>query len=291
MDQEYKVRKSNVFIDGRYRFTLNEQKVLLTVISRIHMNDKSFRPYQVPWNEIKRATNNKVNTIAKIDQVCETLKNKTIKIKQEKTENNFGFLSGWEVAIGQYVEFRIDPGMKYLLLDLLENGNFTLYDLECVLFLNSAYSIRMYEIMKSLVWKKQPVKIALDSLKWSLDISSENTSYDDFGSFRRFVLEKAQKDLRSHTDVIFTYKPVKEGRRVVSLEITIVENKKFQRTVQGRSAAAGVKMTLKPGDIILIAGKEYQLMDGGIIYENGAIPTGQLYKWIEAGKAKLKVED
>lgn len=290
MEKDLKVRKSNVFVDGRYRFTANEQKVLLQVISRIQMDDKDFRPYRVSWKEIRRATNNKINTAKKVDAVCETLKNKTVKIRRGKSENNFGFLSGWEVVPGKYVEFRIDPGMRELLLDLLEEGNFTLYDLECVLSLNSAYSIRMYEILKSQLWKKQPIYLPLDDLKWKLDIDLKNKSYIDFGNFRQFVLNKAQKDLKAHTDIQFTYETEKDGRRIGGLLITIRENKKYQRTVQGSSGADAAKAKLKPGDIILIAGKEYELMDGGIYYGKGAVPHGQLLQWIQQGKAKIKGE-
>lgn len=82
-------------------------------------------------------------------------------------------MSGWKVKVGKYVEFRIDPAMKELLLDLLEKGNFTLYDLEYVLSLNSTYSIRMYEILKSVYWKRRPVEVKLDRLKWLLDVSEK----------------------------------------------------------------------------------------------------------------------
>lgn len=77
-----KVRKSNLFIEGRYRFNLNEQKVLLQIISKIKVSDKEFVPYAVQWSDIKKATNGRINTVKKIDAVCDSLKAKTIKIKQ-----------------------------------------------------------------------------------------------------------------------------------------------------------------------------------------------------------------
>lgn len=167
------VRKSNVFVEGRYRFNLNEQKILLQIISKIKLSDKEFKSYQVPWGDIKKFTNGRINTVKKIDQVCESLKSKTIKITNNKIEDNFGFLSGWKVFVGKYVEFRIDPGMKEMLLDLLEKGNFTIYDLEYILSLNSTYSIRIYEILKSVYWKNRPVEVQLDRLKWMLDIEEK----------------------------------------------------------------------------------------------------------------------
>jgi len=109
------VRKSNIFIDGRYRFGLHEQKILLLVVSKIKMNQADFVPYRVTWAEIKEISKGYLSTVAKIDKACESLKNKTISIKTGDVTDNFGFLSGWKTHQGEYVEFRLDPSMKAML--------------------------------------------------------------------------------------------------------------------------------------------------------------------------------
>lgn len=282
------VRKSNSFVYGQYRFGLNEQKILLSVLSRIKPNDKEFHPYVVPWSEIKRITNNRLNTVSKMRKSCESLKNKTVVLMDGKKEVGFGFLSGWTIDQGRSVEFRIDPGMKSLLLDLLEHGNFTLYDLECVLSLTSVYSIRIYELLKSHEFKKQPIIIPLKDLKWSLDITLTHKSYTDFCNFRQRILDKAQLDLKKHTDLSFTYKTIKENRRVVALEITIKENKSFQRTIQGKEGAKSTRQSLKNGDVVLIAGKEYVLTGNAVMMSDGAIPIGKLNELVKKGKVLKK---
>lgn len=284
---EPKVRKSNALIEGRYRFNLNEQKVLLSILSRIKPMDTEFKPYIVPWSEIKRVTNDRITTAQKLHDLCENLKNKTVLIEDGKRIQGFGFLSGWTIDPGKQAEFRIDPGMQAMLLDLLENGNFTLYDLECVLSLSSVYSVRIYEMFKAQEFKKQPVVITLDKLKWSLDIATDNKTYSDFGSFRRAVIDKAQSDLKVHTDISFTYNPLKEGRRVVALEVTIRENKKFQRTVPGASAGK-LKDQLQDGDIIQIAGKDYEFNGGVVMMSDGVLPLARLHQLLDQGKAKIK---
>lgn len=282
-----KVRKSNVFIDGRYRFNLQEQKILLQIISKIRMDEKEFSSYFVSWADLKKISNNRLDTSTKIDESCEKLKNKTIKIKKGNVEDNFGFLSGWTTTPGQGVHFRIDPSMKSMLLDLLSEGKFTLYNLECAMAMNSAHSIRLYEIMKSHQWKKQPVIVSLKELKWSIDIVENSPTYDDFSNFRVHILEKAQKAFKRHTDITFEYVPIKEGRKVVSLEITVKENRKYQTTVQGEITKEETK-SLLPGSIIILGGKEYEYTGSGIYTEKGAIPGGEVYKLIKQGKAKVK---
>lgn len=279
------VRKSNVFIDGRYRFNLQEQKILLQIISKIRMDEKEFTSYFLSWSDIKEISKNYLDSVKKIDDSCEKLKNKTIKIRKGNVEENFGFLSGWTVNAGQGVHFRIDPCMKEMLLDLLKDGNFTLFSLECAMSLSSAHSIRLYEVLKSEQWKKQPVVLSLDRIKYALDIDSGNPSYVDFGNFRTQILERAQKAFKEHTDIHFTYTTIKEGRKVVALEITVKNNPRFQRTVQ----AAAVKEetnSLIPGDKILIGGKEYEFTGSGIVLKEGAVPVGELLQMIKQGAAK-----
>lgn len=283
--KEPQVRKSNVFIDGRYRFNLQEQKILLQIISKVRMDEKEFSSYFVSWSELKEISKNYLDSVKKIDESCEKLKNKTIKIRKDNLEQNFGFLSGWTVNPGQGVHFRIDPCMKEMLLDLLEEGKFTLFNLECAMSLSSAHSIRFYEVLKSEQWKKQPVMLSLDRIKHALDIDSQSKTYTDFGTFRVHILEKSQKAFKEHTDIIFSYFPVKEGRKVVALEITIKNNPSYQRTVQAEAVKEETK-GLSPGDKVMIGGKEYEFTGSGIVLAEGAVPAGTLIQWIKQGKAK-----
>lgn len=282
-----KVRKSNVFIDGRYRFNLHEQKILLQVISKIRMDENDFTPYFVSWADLKSCSNGYLNTTKKIDESCEKLKNKTIKIKDGDIEHNFGFLSGWTTEPGKGVYFRIDPSMRNMLLDLLEDGNFTLYNLECAMALSSSHSIRLYEVLKSNQWKNQPVILGLDKIKYALDIDLNSPTYTDFGSFRVHVLDKAKKALKKHTDIEFTYSTIKEGRKVASLEIHIKENRQYQTTVQGK-VAKEMSKTIPEGSIIVMAGEEY-VYNGSVMYSDSRSFTApQVYEFIRQGKAQIK---
>ena len=280
--KEAVVRKSNVFIDGRYRFGLHEQKILLLIVSQIRTDQKEFVPYRVAWSEIKRISKGKLNTTAKIDKACESLKNKTISVKDGRVTDNFGFLSGWKTYQGKYVDFRIDPGMKSMLLNLLEEGNFTLYDLEFALALPSPHAIRMYEILKSQVWKKQPVEIALDDLKHALDIPLKSKTYSDFGSVRRFILDRSQKNLEEHTDILFKYEAVKEGRKVASVRFWIKDNEKYQKTIQAQS----VRDFVRAGDEVLIAGEKCEVTSGGCYFRDRAIPIGELNQMFQKGQVE-----
>lgn len=286
-EESAKVRKSNVFVNGRYRFGLYEQKFLLQVISKVGRDQKEFTEYFVSWKELQALSKNNLDSVTKIDGVCEKLKNKTIKVKKGDVEENFGFLSGWRTKVSHGVHLRIDPGMKEMLLDLLTNGNFTLYSLECAMSLNSSSAIRLYEVFKSGQWKKQPIIYTLDDLKWALDIPLDSPTYSDFGAFRVHILERAQKAFKKHTDIVFSFVPVKEGRKVIAVEVSVRENAKHQTTIQGE-VAKGHASGLLPGSIIILGGKEYEYTGSGIYTDKGAIPAGRLIQLVREGKAVVK---
>ena len=278
MDEKRHVRKSNIFIEGRYRFGVNEQRILLSIISKIRIDDVEFKPYRFQWNALKKLTNNNCKNTDDFNALCEKLKNKTILIQDGKKVHGYGFLSGWTIEPGKWVEFRIDPCMKDMLLDLLEDGRFTLYKLECVLSLGSSYSIRLYELLKAHEWKRQPVVISLDDLKWRLGVPADSLINRRFDLFRTKILEKAKKDIEKHTDIKFTYLKILELRKVVSLQFSISENKKYQPTL---TSHVNKKDLIKDGDTVILDGKKYIVESGNIFLQDGCLPLGrlnQLYK-------------
>jgi len=278
MDESRHVRKSNIFTEGRYRFSVNEQRILLSIISKIRIDEKEFKAYRLNWKYLRKVTKNKFSNADEYNALCENLKNRTVLVKEGDKIHGYGFLSGWTIDPGKYIDFRIDECMRGHLLDLLREGRFTLYRLECILSLSSTYSIRLYELLKSHEWKNQPVELPLSEVKWALGVT-EGTKIDKrFDLFRTKVLEKARKDLSTHTDLKFTYKKVLELRKVVALQFNIQENTKYQKTV---TSVIGKKETVRDGDRILIAGKEYQIHGDHIVLEDGIMPIGRINQLLE----------
>lgn len=283
MEKERHVRKSNIFVEGRYRFGVNEQRILLSIISKIKLSDTEFQPYRLQWNYLKKITNNRYKSSEDLNQACQRLKNKTVIIDDDGKQHGFGFLSGWTIDPGKWVEFRIDPCMKSMLLDLIEGGKFTLYKLECILALGSAYSIRLYELLKSLEWKYQPVEIPLNKLRWTLGVEAGSLAERRFDIFKSKILDKAQRDLAKHTDIKFTYRKILELRKVVALQVTISENKKYQTTIASHTGKTEIA---RDGDKVLLDGKEYTVEGDCIRLSDGPMPIGYLNQLVKKGVAK-----
>ncbi|WP_026495627.1 replication initiation protein [Butyrivibrio sp. WCD3002] len=148
-------------------------------------------------------------------------------------------------------------------------SNYTVLSLAEAVQLNSVYSFRLYEILKAEMDRqraitKRPgpyyVQYHLTDLKLRLGIIDSqadpeiisalkkgNPDYDKiekqadkldgagklktFGNFKKFALDKAQKELNETTSIWFDYEPVKAGRggKVVNIRFIIDVNPKVKK--------------------------------------------------------------
>jgi plasmid replication initiation protein len=288
-----KVRKSNALMDGQYKHTLQEQRIILTILSKVGYDDDMNHWYRVKWSEILDATNGKIDTLNKIKDICQKLRKKDIWLDKNDHTTLFGFIAEARIFKNEgYVDFLLSPSMKEELLDLLNRGHFTLFNLQCVLSLPSVNSVRLYEILRSRSFMKMPVEIDLDDLKWSLGLSSDE-NYKNFAHFRLSILEKAKKDLARNTDIKFTFEAVKTSRRVTSIRFTITENKKWQPTLVSAIAKKEepVRDFVRCGDIVLIGGDRVEVGLSVAEHKGRSFTVGQLTVMLKAGKISLVGEN
>jgi plasmid replication initiation protein len=119
------------------------------------------------------------------------------------------------------IEARFNWEMKPLLLDL--RRCFTQYNLMEYLTLPSIYSQRLFEILKS--WANVPeVVLSVAELHRLLD--TPESFRKDFAAFRRFVLQKAHKDVHAKTSLRFEWEPVKAGRSVEAVRFLFAPGRK-----------------------------------------------------------------
>lgn len=117
--------------------------------------------------------------------------------------------------------------------------NYFTYELWNALNLSSVNQIRMYEILKQ--YEKIGSKIIeVDELKTLLGI--EKSQYSSFKDFRVRVLESCQKALEQHTDIRYTFEPIRRGRKIHALKFTITKNKDFKDNLR-------LKEFIKPEDL------------------------------------------
>lgn len=86
-----------------------------------------------------------------------------------------------------------------------------------------SYLMRLYYILRN---KDHIFEISLDEL-----YSLISNKYERYTDFKKCVLEKSKKELKKNSDITFTYKEIKTGRKVTSLKFYIKPNMKFNDEV------------------------------------------------------------
>ena len=218
--REYKVVKANEIIQkARYDLSLSEIKAFSYIVSKVKPGDPVGTEYVFRINDYCKLaginTNDKDN-IAMVKKAVKSLRDKSFWITQvDGTETTVGWLDkAWINKGSGKIKVRFDEDMQKYITGLYEN--FTQYTLLCTLPMQSSYSIRIYELLKSYAFTKTHT-FAVDQLKKLL--GCEN--YVRFPDFRRKVLEIATREINEYTDLEVSWEPITQGRKVIEIKYHI----------------------------------------------------------------------
>lgn len=228
MEKDYIVTKSNKLITCNYDLSLQEQKIILTLASMVQPQDTEFKEYEFKIKEfIKLLDVKDQSKYTELPKITKELKKKVFEIKEGTDIIQVSWLGGvrYKTKEGLLI-LSLDKGLKPYMLELKEL--YTSYKLENVLSLKSKYSIRIYEVLKSNLFKKQ-VEIELEELKSM--VGAKEKAYSIYNNFKNRVLTKAQEEINSKTDISFECKEIKTGRKVTSIRFIIKQNKNARNEI------------------------------------------------------------
>lgn len=119
------------------------------------------------------------------------------------------------------VDMYLHKSIKPYILDI--EKKYTKYYFENISWLNSIYSIRIYELLKEYEFRKSR-NFELWDLRFLLNISEDK--YKNYPDFKKRVLLSSQRELQEKTDLAFTFEEIRERRRVVRLDFKIISQQK-----------------------------------------------------------------
>ncbi|MCP4748025.1 MAG: replication initiation protein [Desulfobacteraceae bacterium] len=219
------ITKSNKLIEAHYKLTTQEQKLILMVVSMVKPTDKDFHEYIVPVATYKKIMKIKSKAYhTRLRQSAKTLLGKVLTIPRGEKD---WLLVNWFSHVELYHEagcigVSFDPKLRPYLLQL--KANFTRFALTNVIQLSSAYAIRLYELLKQYEHSDTMRREFLfEDLKKILGCED---LYKLYGHFNERVLKPAKKELYEKTDISFTYKVRKIGRRVNWIIFVIIPKNK-----------------------------------------------------------------
>ena len=123
------------------------------------------------------------------------------------------------------IEMKIDSKLRPYLINL--KTNFTTFWSATALNIKSMHAKRIYEMLSQ--YKDTGfMKISLMDLKdrlYLIDFRTKKESYPVWGRFKESILERAKNELEKvDADIKFTYKPIKVGKKCISIEFYILNN-------------------------------------------------------------------
>ena len=229
-NKNHLITKGNELIEARYKLTINQQRVLLSLSTQVRHDDADFKDYIVRVDELAKmwGIETSQNLYQRIEEAIDDLmadKRGSIRIEEQRADKtkviNYRWLTRSEYIKGSgEILLRLDPSVKPFYLQLKEK--FTQYHLSAVIRFNSSYSIRIYELLKlkqnmgkgGQFWRE----FTLLELREKLGIEQE--LYPKFADLHRRAIKPALKEINDHSDLaIIQVDYIKQGKAVAGLKI------------------------------------------------------------------------
>ena len=227
---ERPVRKSNFLIQkSRFSLSLMQQKIMLFLISQISPLDEDFREYTFSIPEFCKITGIDIsggNYELLKTAILEIVRKRLWIEKENGEEVTVAWIDKATLKRGDgTIKIRLDEDMKPYLLQL--KGNYTTIELIRTLHFKSKYTIRLYELVKSIHFhelEEYQREYSLEELRRLLDAEK----YERWVHFRQRVLDPAVQEINEYSDKNVVWQPIKRGRSIERIRFTITAKDSLQ---------------------------------------------------------------
>lgn len=243
--REYLVVKGNELIQqNRFELSLIEQKTIAFICSMIKPIKPLDRvkgvPFQLEYEfnireycKVCGIDYNNGKNYANVKATLKKLSDRSMWITFEENPDE-EVLCRWLSKVrtnkkSGIVHIELDRDLAPYLFDL--GQKFTQYQLYNILAMKSAFSVRIYELLKSYAFQKSKT-FELDELKHLLMVENVR-SYNRFPDFRRYVLEIAQEEINELTDINIYFEPITKGKKVVKIKFHINQKDGMKCVIAG----------------------------------------------------------
>lgn len=250
--REYYVVKANDLVQKtRFELSLTEQKTIAficSLIKPISEEERFNKTYQLDYDfkirdycKVCGISYDSGKNYAEVKDTLKKLSDRSMWVKFPENPNE-EVLCRWIAKPrtnkkNGTAHIKLDEDLVPLLFDLGER--FTQYQLYNILAMKSAFSVRIYELMKSYAYKKEII-FDIDELKCLLMVENVK-SYQNFKDFRKYVLEKAQKEINELTDINVKMEYITKGKKVVKVKFIIEEKDIIDKALAGATANERLK--------------------------------------------------
>ena len=233
----YNVMQSNTLIEAKQvePLTKNEQKLILTMISLIEPTDEDFKKYEISIRDLANILGLSENNNWVYQRIKATLKDimkKTVELPSEEDKQDYTLVNWFNTAdyISKEgkVKISFSPAFRPYLLQL--KSAYTVYQLSNILNLSSAYSIRLYELMKM---NEKIGVLEIDHETLRVRIGAVHKTFSRYYEFKTKILEKALEELNETTELEIGFEEVRSSpRKIEKLVFTISVKESYLSNIQ-----------------------------------------------------------
>ena len=214
------VVKSNALIQQtRYELSLQEQRILLYLISKIKPDDTEIKETEISIIDFCKVCGIDTQNKGIYSYVKSILKNLADKSNWIEFEPDTETLVRWVDTLSIHkgsgtVKISLSRNLAPYLIGLRKQ--YTQIPLFNILPMKSKYGIRLYEILKSYA-NLGSKRISIDELKKRLNAES----YKDTSNFKKKVLFPALKDIEQYGDIKVSTIFIKTKNKITHIEFVI----------------------------------------------------------------------
>lgn len=222
------VKKSNALARARWSpDSIWEPRLVAMLASQIKSGDTDFQTYEIRLVDLL-GKDPGGKDYQEFEKVIDKVMSRVITLRNGDDWKKYTMFSSCEyISKKGILKIGFHPDLKEHYLQL---NQYIKYNLIEFMLLPSIYSQRLFEFLKSWDDRKETI-IELKELHEMLD--SPKSFKESYKDFRRFVLEKAHKDILKFTNIYYSWEPIKRGRAVYAIKFIFGKKPKIAARASG----------------------------------------------------------
>lgn len=222
------VKKSNALARARWSpDSIWEPRLVAMLASQIKSGDTDFQTYEIRLVDLL-GKDPGGKDYQEFEKVIDKVMSRVITLRNGDDWKKYTMFSSCEyISKKGILKIGFHPDLKEHYLQL---NQYIKYNLIEFMLLPSIYSQRLFEFLKSWDDRKETI-IELKELHEMLD--SPKSFKESYKDFRRFVLEKAHKDILKFTNIYYSWEPIKKGRAVYAIKFIFGKKPKIAAKASG----------------------------------------------------------
>ena len=260
-------KRNDMLQNARFNLTVQEQRVILYSVAQIKPEDSYLKEYEFDIKDFYKMIGWEKESYSEFKQMLKALSDKSwwITVKDKKGEE-------WESVVRWFTTVRANkksgkvtvmfhhdmfPYLIELSKQFSEKGEYyTTYQLKYILAMQSKFSPRLYETLKSYQQNNVRWFFRVEDLQFLLcDCDKDGKpivpeTWRNFAEFKRRVLEPAVKEINEYTDLKIAYQAEKEGIKYTKIHFMMLNKtagelrgteKKIEVTLDGEQQTVKIK--------------------------------------------------